>query len=221
MDNEKVEIPRLESEISREAYAELTKLMLENYWLEEKTPAVSDLYSLCDDSEQQKLVVDLLRRFTFLTGREVNRYALMIAEHVVKIFGFTPVNTQIVAICNDKNADGSQLLLQILKDKFAEWDGWKERNFINSLAVSANEVPNKSNVVIIDDFIGTGRKVCRLTEWYKQQLINRSIQCNIKVCALAGMEFSRVNLDKDDLEYYLPLWLKKGISDFYEPQAIP
>jgi hypothetical protein len=139
-----------------------------------------------------------------------------VVEHIEKVWGLCPGNTKIVALSEGTEADGSQMFLQSLKNKF-EAPGWTEANFINTLPVGMHKAVNGDNLVLVDDFIGTGSTAERKVKWLSNKLAERGIQ-NVKtyLVTTAGMKFARSRLDNLEIEYYSPSWLKKGISDRFD-----
>ena len=63
------------------------------------------------------------------------------------------------------NARNIVYLLQNIKNKFAQRNGWTEFSFINSLPVAANKINSGSNIILLDDFIGTGYTIVRKYRW--------------------------------------------------------
>src|SRR5690606_3297410 len=121
-------------------------------------------------------------------------------------------NTFLLATCDDRKPDGSQALIQNLKNKFSY--NWKESNFFNSLPIGANEIPSDSNVILVDDFIGTGDTISRKLAYVKKTIEERGLNgVFIKIVSLASMKFSIEVLDNLDVEYFSVHWLNKGISE--------
>ncbi len=186
-------------------------------WLEYESEALLELWNICDLGSEQDLILNLLERIKYLNSRDVDQQCKEIAKKIIFDWNLKPENTYLVATSKNSDADGSQSLLQLLKNKFAPNTGWTEKNFINSLPIGAYKIINNDNIILIDDFIGTGDTIIRKIEWVRKKLFQRGInQYNLMICALAAMEFSISKLDTMDAKYCIPLFLKKGISDFYD-----
>ena len=84
----------------------------------------------------------------------------------------------------------------------------------NSLPVAANTLQNNYNIVLIDDFIGTGDTICKKVKYLLKTLHNRKIaDYSIHIVSLAAMNFAKEPMDKLKIPYYSVHWLSKGISE--------
>jgi ribosome biogenesis protein Nip4 len=204
--------------INQEDFEKLYDLCLKQEWLTGKWDALFALWNLCDLKAQQDLICMLLDNYTFISSKALEVIGQRVAEHIEEVWRLSPDKTKIVAFSNDKTADGSQMFLQSIKNKF-ESAGWTEGNFINSLPVAMHNAVDGDNLVLVDDFVGTGLTAERKIKWLLTKLGERRIH-NVKVylVSAAGMEFARSKIDNLGIEYYTALSLKKGISDRLDGQ---
>src|SRR6185503_3159562 len=156
----------------------------------------------------------LLSKFIVLQSRDLERYGDAVATYVVDEWKLSGTSTVISATCDNSRPDGSQAFLQSIKNKFSHLDSWGEDCFHNRIAVSANIVNDNTNVVLVDDFIGTGKTISGRLDWYRKTTAKRGIK-NLKyfLVGLAAMEAAKSRLDDLDVPYAAAVWLSKGITD--------
>ncbi|HZV71034.1 MAG TPA: hypothetical protein VFG10_15880 [Saprospiraceae bacterium] len=209
--NEKI-IARANAKIDVNDFLKLTKLYKDYVWLEYEPQALFELWSLSDNNEQKSLLESLINNFSFIDSNKLRAAGYLIANHIEKVWNFNSSNTYLSATCDDSKPDGSQSLIQSLKNKFSIT--WKENNFFNSLPVAANNIGDNNNLILVDDFIGTGDTIIRKLQYLKNTLIERDINgTTIKIVSLATMNFAKDSLNNLGIDYYSTLWLKKGISE--------
>ena len=202
----------------------LYNLMKERHWLEDESKATYELWNLCSSIEKQNLITELLLRFEFVTSRELNMYCQQIADHITQSWDLTNRGTKIVATSEDKRPDGSQFIIQAIKNNFARELMWSESNFVNSLKTigqAAYQLRNNQKIILIDDFIGTGKTIIRKIKWL-QDKISEKKKKNIRlyIVSLATMQNAVAKIKKLGNDFYSPLILNKGISDHYPDKMV-
>lgn len=209
--------------INETAFNDISELIDKNKWLKQHIDPLMELWNICDLREQQELIKDLFDRFIFI---EVNELASLSKKIVEKVgeWGFNPPNTFIAAIADaDKSeVDGSIAGLQLMKNKFDSTKGWKGSYFYSSITKAAHEVKNNDNLVLFDDFIGSGKTLVRKLVYLKKTLADRKIKLKeLKVVAFAGMEFGVKRVESEsEVEVFCPILLKKGITDYETGSSI-
>src|ERR1035437_7063453 len=147
-------INRATDKIDKKDFVTLTQLHMEYEWLKYEPEALFELWCLSDNDEQKDLIEFLIKNFSFIDGRKLAEGCKILSNRIESIWNLSADNTYLIATCDDRKPDGSQSIIQSLKNKFSV--NWKESNFYNSLPIGANEIPDNSNILLIDDFIGTG-----------------------------------------------------------------
>lgn len=207
-------LPRSLSIVDHNTFIKLNKLCMDYYWLQDESEALIELWNICDHESERNLIQDLLNNFVFINSRELKKIGNQVADHIINKWNLDNKKTYIVAISENQEADGSQMFLQSIKDKFSEHDKWKESNFINSLPIAANNSRDNYRLILLDDFIGTGNTVERKILWLRNKLVERGIvNVEIYLVAIAMMKFSIKKLNDLKIIHYSPLILKKGISE--------
>lgn len=196
-------------------FAKLTKLNLDFEWLTYEPEALYELWCLSDNNDQKELIEHLIKNFSFINGRKLNEASKTITNQIESIWNLKPNNTFLIATCGDLKPDGSQSIIHILKDKFSI--NWKESNFYNYLPAGANEIPSNSNIILVDDFIGTGDTISKKLKYLQSVIEKRALQnITIHIISIAAMIFSRNVLNNLGVEYYSVYWLQKGINELVE-----
>ena len=191
------------------------KLVSSRPWLEQRDEEVIEILNDCETERQQNLILDLLERFKFSNSSDLGASAKMIAEKVTIDWGMKPERTAIVAIADKNESDGSHFLLKAMAQKFSRSDGWSDANFFGHITSVADLPENFENLVLVDDFIGTGKKISRKIKWVSETLEEKSTKPKLYVCSMAGLNLSKSRLDGMGVDYFSTIWLCKGISDYY------
>jgi hypothetical protein len=164
-------IPRAPELMNHSDFKDLLDLNLECPWIRSESDGLIELWNLCSKAEQRKLVGSLIRQFELVDSSKLKNYGEQIASMILNDWGAKHNKTRVVAVSDKSEADGSQAVLQSLKNKFASFDGWSEKCFINDLREAVNVAQDSWNIILIDDFIGTGKTIRRKVEWYLEELI--------------------------------------------------
>ena len=126
-----------------------------------------------------------------------------------------------MAVVNTSESDGSQYLLHSIKNKFSDIDGWTDKNFVSRLGEGVEKVREGSAIVLVDDFIGTGNTIRNKVNWIKEKISERSISAySIYICSIAAMTASKSILESLTPNIFVSKWLNKGISDYYNTEAL-
>jgi len=211
---------RASKQIEHDDFVKLMTLTLNQSWLEEESEALIELWNLCKFTSEQELVYNLLLRFKYLTSSEIKTSGREVANHILNVWNLSPKGTRIIAVSDKREADGSQMFIQSLKDKFTT-NNWKENNFINNIGDGLKLTRKNYKIILLDDFIGTGDTIERRVKWARKQIRKKhKTNVSIRVVCLAALEIAKPKLDLLKIEYYSPIWLKRGISDHYKAKEL-
>ena len=205
--------------LSKASFTALSILSSKKTWLltEEKQDALVDLWNLSTNKIHRDMILALLYNYQYIGNQELNMYCTMITDQIIKIWQLTPNRTIIAAIADKEEIDGSHSILQNLKNYFCSFGNWGQMNFISTILDAAHKIQKSQNIVIVDDFIGTGTKATRRITYLRRKIAERNIEnVRIYLCSVAAMQFAQNELNKLKIKYYSPLWLNKGISDYYK-----
>lgn len=201
--------------LSEEDFARLSHLHEKYYWLDYNEGGIESLWEMAPDEDTREMISALLGEFVVVGDKKAVFDCKRIAEIIDQDWGLSYEDTYLTAICDNARPDGSQAILQKLKNQLPR--AWREDHLFNSLPVAVNNVPNGYKLIILDDFIGTGRTVTQKMKYVRQVFTDRGIHVEIYVCSLAIMEFARPRIDSLGLTAFESVYsLKKGITETFD-----
>lgn len=205
-------LPRSPVRLGRDAFTTLFTLTEKQPWLKEKQVSLSELIDDCEEHDQQLLVCRLLQRFTFLDGADFYASIQAIVEYIQGHLGLSASTCTISASDNGKFADSSQLVVYSLKA--AKWNSldWNTTSFVSSLT-SLVENASKGNIVVVDEFIGTGETAEKKVKWIKERLVDKGASPKIYFAVVAGMASGIDRLSTHVDGVFAAHTLRKGITD--------
>jgi hypothetical protein len=209
------ELPRSQSKISRDMFVLMANLYTERRWLTESGKAGA-LTSLLDMAEN----FELLQRFHFIDQITLQKNLLAIKNQILDAWQLSPSDTIILGSSNRDHSKSSDMILYLLKPLFANSDGWNERLFITTLGAATKLPLVDLNIVMVDDFIGSGTDISKKVNWLRNKLNAAGKRAKIYVCVFAAMQQSKTILDGLCTSYLVTTWLSRGLSDFYEGSAL-
>ena len=202
---------KLSSPLPEWDFKSVFNLGLQYEWLLNYDDGFMELWdSTGDDINQKKLILYLIHKFLYVDSNKADEYCEKIVHQITDIWGLQPRNTTITAACDNSNPDGSQLMIQKLKNRFPYH--WREFDFSNSLPEALYEKINSNdNLVICDDFIGTGLTIERKTAYALNVIRERGLEnVQLYIVSFAAMLFSKTAITHP---LYSSEWLLKGISE--------
>lgn len=209
-------LDRLEQHVDKQAFYALYGITRRREWLFRKQSQLVELWQLCDTNDEKNLVLDLLGRFAYLTGANVEDACHQISKFVVDTWKCEPRKTLLTAVASDAEPDGSQSVLQFLKNCLTDSDGWKTERFYSQLPEALVHCKPGTNLILIEDFVGTGDKltaaVAQVQEYFRANEIGN---VNIYAVLVSAMRQAQPVLNELGIKYYCASWHNKGISDHY------
>lgn len=182
-------------------------------WLIKREQQFIDLIDFVGSEENKNLIFQLLERFTCIDDDQYAFYLDQIAKAIINDSGFGELETVVCAMSAGNEADSGQAVVQLLKVylKRNGWNSFATCNTINGLPKRCKE--NRTKIVLVDEFIGTGHTLHRRINDVKGML--KEYSPDIYVCFVAGMEEGLQKIESEGTRIFCTLPLKKGISDFY------
>lgn len=209
--------------VSQDDFYEIEQVSSEYRWLDDEDyqKGLLELWGLFDNQQQKDLIIELIGRVQHFGERDRVKNIRLLIDYLV-VNSINPKNTIIVATADGSSSDGSNAFQYFFKSELAKLDGWSETNLKPSIDASFKKFDKykTKNIVIFDDFIGTGVTMIEKVTTYRQRLKSQTNKdVNIILFAYAGMSFGIKNAeDKLGLKIHCPIQIKKGISD-YESKA--
>ncbi len=196
-------------------FTTLLEMTINQPWLKERQPSLIDLIDECEEDKQQQLVFELLERFTFLDAPGFQQAIQGIADYIQVQLGLGPDNAAISASDNSKYADSSQFVVYSLKAA-AKWNApnWSTNLFVSNLTHLVGSA-EKGNLVLVDEFIGTGETAEKKVMWLRAELAKSGATPKIYFGVVAGMQAGLERLKPMVDGVFAAHVLTRGISDFY------
>ncbi len=188
------------SEYSDFDYESLCELYYRNDWLKHQInlEGFENLWFDYEHIEDKKILIELLNNFKYLKQEDA---AIVVKEKLkecINSWSLTPKNTLFVGFQKHKFPDGSQILLNLIKSILIELDpNWKEQNLLPNFnygidRIKKNGFPRDGlilkNVVLVDDFIGTGGTAKKNIETIKNLLVEKDKELELSIFAMATMK---------------------------------
>ena len=170
----------------------LERLAVSNTWIGQRSERISGLRNLLTEAESiggaqgLDFVNTLIRRVTFLTSDEFDKLIYEMAEYITQTFALE--STVICAATADHKKDSGQKVLYDLCSALGLFGHTKIRTVNRYDHVYRKEGANVTDVVLIDEFIGTGRSFLgRVTTIRKQFTSGKKNVPKFHGLAVAGM----------------------------------
>lgn len=200
---------RLSSPLDKLEFLRLLKLGMEFGWLYQREESFMEMWMGTANNNTKTLIEHLIRNFLYVDSNMADEFCNSIVKQIVEGWKLKAGNTFLSAICDNSRPDGSQVIVQKLKNRFP--DEWKEFYFINSIAEAAYKLNSNENLILCDDFIGTGNTFNRKIAWVQEKLGERGVSnVSIYIVAFASMSFSEEHIS---CPMYTCRKLPKGISE--------
>ena len=202
---------KLNSPLPEWDFSFIFNLGLQYEWLITCDDGCMELWnSTGEDRNQKRLILYLIHKFLYVDSNKSDEFCGKIVHQIIEKWGLEPRNTTITATCDNSNPDGSQLMVQKLKNRFPFH--WREFDFSNSLPEALyNKISSNDNLVICDDFVGTGSTIGRKTEYALKVIRERELEnVQLYIVSFAAMQFSKKVIP---YPFYSCEWLLKGISE--------
>lgn len=189
-------------------------------WFDEDSfDALSDLYSKdCQTDNERDLVVDLIKKTVYLTSHKFDSILNRFVQDITS--KFQEVDTLVLATSMEDTPDSSQLVLYQMKSKFSEynWHNIDMRSKIKNLPTYAR---NKINIILVDEFVGTGTTMINRVKTINKVLSEKSITgYTIYIYVVAGTEEGIFNIMENNIDITYDIELDKGISDHYKGEML-
>lgn len=206
---------RLPHKIPRPQLMLLMQLMGKQPWLEKVEEALLDLLEFCETPDHQSLIADLLSRTAHLSERQFSGAIEQLGAEIEDVWKLLPSDTWVVSSNNKENTDSSQEVLNRLKAYTWRSLDWNKQKFLTRYADVGSKLKNGDTVVIVDDFIGTGRSIIKTINWFRKFALSNDLIISIRVCVVAGCMSGLAAVEATDVEVAFTHRLEKGISDHF------
>ncbi len=205
---------------SRDKFRLIFELSKKQPWISEKADALDNLlWGECDTDSKRELILELIDRFVHISSECYKDLVGELASRITAEELISDETTQLVAMAADSGADSSQYLLYDLKFVM-EGVGWRKYKQVNTFGSSYKAYKKNNqltNIILIDEFMGTGstviNRVKEIIRVYEEAGIN-GVSIYVKVIAATEQGINAAIAEGINIESLIVL--KKGISNYYE-----
>ncbi len=210
----------LKEKLDRHLLNALTSLYVDHKWLAGRSFEVMELFDFCLNGEEQELLIQLLNLFEFITPETYQECLNSICAQVATEWKLQESNTMLVSLSADEQADSGQFILYDLRSTLTRVHGWNRTKTVNAFGKAQQFVGTWPNVVLVDEFLGTGRTLIGRIEELRRHFRQKGFEnFQIYPCVVAGMSFGMQNVKAaTGLDVFSVKICLKGISDLL-PQA--
>lgn len=201
--------------INKEIFDQTVSLCMAIPWLAERGQSLNLLLNECNAEEQLSLLSDLLKRFVYLNPVDIEDCLESIVTQIVDVWKLEPANTQLVAMTFDDQADSGQWVLHFLKVPLAKRN-WRPAKLTNNVQRALKYLDGRPNVVLVDEFSGTGKTAIGRIEYLRTEALKRGVQNHrLRICLLAAMDNAYENIRQKEVDCFVKYKLNRGISEAY------
>lgn len=160
------------------------------------------------------LLLSLLNRFLYVDSDGVFDAISKMRSWIDETLELSSKNTYFVPK-KTARLDSSSTLIGASQSVFAasSKNSWSRRNFLFDKREILN-LNDRINVVLLDDFSGTGRSVKEFLGWFDSNKVENQ-QLTFYACFIAAMNETREYLSDQNITIHSLNWIGRGITDFY------
>lgn len=166
--------------------------------------------------EEQKFILELTHRF-----QKYSRgcYLTELADPIKKLRALFPNEYVFFVPCvpeeDLKKTKSSNVTLYDLKETQYSIDLGRHKIEVNDIANQKSHIGEKSVVVLVDDFIGTGETALGAIKYMHKVIGEEFPHKNVAVLSIAAMQQGIQRIEELGIHVFTNHIFKKGISDYY------
>lgn len=199
-------------------------LIKEHSWISSRADSLTQLLlEDCISEEQQSLISDLLGRFKYVSALSFEEKINDLVLGIVTTPNVMPDETIIAAMAADSSPDSSQALVQMIKLKLQS-HGWGNVPIVNVFGAafkkSKSDSFKRKNVVLVDEFVGSGQTVIGRVTSIRSQFNTAGIDVNVLVNVIYSSIVGFNEINKNLITFSCLDIISRGISDFEKAENI-
>lgn len=163
------------------------------------------LFGLLQEENERDLIEELLRKVVYLNDKESRQQIKSIADVIVNKWNCTEEDTIVVGAKKVDKSDGADVLIYGIRNVLQ----WKDGRFRNTYS-KIQDLQNLKNVIIADDFTGTGKRMHDVITDIKAHNPELTIRF-VSICFMPKV--ARVHYpDILDFTFYAPIIITPGMD---------
>lgn len=197
---------------SEEEFHASLDLMDEQPWLKAKKAEYRALLREYPATQQRALLIKLLRGTTHVSASEYHTAFDEIRDKIETNWKLNLDTIVFVSANPDGRISSSHEALNNLRN--ANWSKRISKSrFVNRFGDAMSQCSTGWNVVIVDDFIGSGQTVIKVINWFKKEAVACSKEIDIFVATVSGCREGLEAIAAGGIATYAKFTVPKSISD--------
>lgn len=192
------------------------KLHRRHVWLAKYSNQLEfTIRTLLTEKQCRNLFSKMLKEFVYVDRDTCHQKVLRVVHQIENVWKCDKNTTVIIAAKKVENGhpDGSNVFLYNLQ---SELKTWKTNRFISSFNLKNKRVNNSENIIICDDFIGSGETIeKRIDDLYAEFKGKKRIY----IVSLGAMDISKKRISKyDNIAVFSSIWLSRILNHDQDSQ---
>lgn len=205
-------------EYSDPDYEELTEIYFKNEWIRKGTnfEGFEDLWFDFDSKRSKYILKRLISNFKYIEQEEAKIETKKILKSAINEWGIKPEDTLFIAFKLEDISDGSGIILNFVRPILKEIDkDWSNKNLYTDLnpgLLAASKIDGIKNIVLIDDFVGTGSTAINRINITKDNTIFKELNLKLFVFSLGGMKAGKKLINEAEVDFVSTYLIDKGTT---------
>ena len=175
--------------LDRGAFKDIYNIISTHEWAKEMEDELMNIWDLCTCDDERRLLKDLCGKFFVLDSKGQKLACNKINEYIMSE-QLTSDCTILVSVADVGKTDGSIAGLQLLEQKIEPIGDWEDCFYSHIPDLIGNISQDLKNIIIFDDFIGSGNKIVKKYKWLSNELSTNSLDIdnyNIYIISFSAM----------------------------------
>lgn len=181
-----------------------------------RSEKLHQLVAILENDNEIILATDLINRGFWFDQHQTIKSADAIASCMVNQWGLTGADTALIKADTLLKMGSADAALQSVRTALDEMPGEFTGSNIAG-GISEGAATNYKNLVIIDDFVGTGQKIANKIAWIRSK---EKVPHVIYVATFVAQDASKSTIEPLATSFYAANWRKKAISDHFAPPIL-
>ena len=192
---------------SKQDFKRVHSILRDLEWVTSRESQLYELfYDLLQSEEERNLIEELLRKVIYLNDDDMRDKVKEIANVILNIWECAEEETMIVGAKKRDSADGGDVLIYNLRNYL----GWKEQRLRTTYQCLQDKTLDVKNVIIADDFTGTGERMHKTIKKIREL----APEASIRFVSIGMMDAVMKTLYPDVLSYthFAPVLVRSGMN---------
>ena len=203
---------------SEEEFDRSLDLFEKQRWLRARREEFKVLLSECKSADERLLIIELLSETILI---DIKRYFSLFEElraYFEESLGYSAFDSIFVSSNSADRVSSSHEALYQMRNA-----GWRSEapasNFLVEFAGAVKKLKVKKHLVLVDDFIGSGKTILKALNWFDKEFEAKDINPTVTVLSISGCREGIERIQAAGRTCFCAVTVPKGISDRWaEPE---